>query len=174
MAYGGYKVVVEGILAADPEVRAAGKGSVLNARLAHKATIKQGDRYEDSETTWFSGQMWQRGNSDQELRNIAASLHKGDRVVVVGTAFAEAWESRAGKSGVSNILEIESISPSLRWAEAQVVKNERGAGTGSGGGQSWGGQAQGQSGWGKPAPAAAPAADSQQGFAGGFDDEQPF
>lgn len=184
MAYGGYKVEVEGTLVADPEVSIVGDKSVLNARIAHSAKSKQGDQYVDTETTWFKGVKWQRGQSAQDLHNVAASLKKGDRVLVTGTAFAEAWQSRDGKSGVTNVIEIDQIAPVLRWATAQVVKNERGGGQAQAQGQVGWAQPQGQQGWGQQAaaPAAAPAASgyapppaqSGGGFGGGFDDEGTF
>ncbi|MHA3682807.1 single-stranded DNA-binding protein [Leucobacter sp. HY1908] len=189
MAYGGYKIEVEGTLAADPEVSQGRDREVLNVRVAHSAKAKQGDQLVDTETTWFKGVKWQRGQSAQDLHNVAASLKKGDRVLVTGTAFAEAWQSRDGKSGVTNVIEIDQITPVLRWATAQVVKNERGGGGyAQGQGQSNWGQAQGQQGWGQaaapaapPAPAApaaaapaAPAAPAGGSFCGGFDDEEPF
>ena len=192
MAFGGYRVEFEGTIGSDVEVSHQQDRSVLNVRIAHAARVKKGDTYEDSETTWFKGSKWAKGELIAELQNIAASLAKGDRVRVTGTAYAEAWQSRDGqKSGVSNMLEIDSITPSLRFAGVRVDRSRRGGGgqqsqqQGGGWGQQGQQQAQGQSGWGQAAaPAqpqqqwagqqpAAPQQSQQQGF-GGFDDEQPF
>lgn len=163
MAYGGYRVELEGTLGADPVISTVGDKSVLNVRIAHSARVKQGDRLTDSATTWFKGVMWQRGANDDDLQNIVASLQKGDRVRATGAAYSEAWDSRDGKSGVTNVLELESVAPSLRFATAQPVKNQRGGGSAAG----WGGQSpQAQQGWGQSTPPA----DGQQSF-GGFDDE---
>ena len=46
----------------------------------------------------------------------------------------------------------DEIGPSLRWATAQVDRNDRREGAGSGGGQSFGGQGGGGSSAGRPQP----------------------
>ena len=180
-----------GTIGADPEVRQAGDKRVLSIRLVHSASVKVGDKFEQTEAFWMDGSLWERGNL---IDNVLASLGKGSRVVVSGKLRVEAYQTRDGRDGVSNRLQIDSITPALDWATAQVVKNERGGG--SGGGRPAGGgwdAPQGQSSWGSSAPGqgAAPAASAgagqasdnpwgnsggspQGGFGSGFDDEQPF
>lgn len=161
-----------GALGADPEARQVGEKRMVSMRLVHSARVKRGDQWGDSAPWWFDASLWERWAGDRRVENVMESLRKGDRVDVVGVARAEAYTTRDGREGVSYRLQINSIAPSLEYATAAPVKNERreasgGSGWSGGGsqapGQGWN-QPQGQQGWGQPAggaPSTAPAAQGE-------------
>src|SRR5438309_1119642 len=64
--------------------------------------------------------------------NASESLQKGSRVLVTGRLEQRSWETEDGEK--RSIVEVvaDEIGPSLRWATAQVVKNERRSGDGGG------------------------------------------
>ena len=72
--------------------------------------------------------------------NASESLQKGSRVLVTGRLEQRSWETEDGEK--RSIVEVvaDEIGPSLRWATAQVVKNDRkGPNDGGGGGGGGGG-----------------------------------
>ena len=98
--------------------------------------------------------------------NVCESIGKGARIVVSGRLEQRSWETENGdKRSVVEIV-ADDVGPSLRWATAEVKRNERrggfdspgGAGA-SGGGGGGGGRA--------PATAERTADESAEG-------EEPF
>lgn len=57
--------------------------------------------------------------------NVAQSLTKGSRVVVVGRGHLERWESKDGKTGVSREVLADGVGPDLRFATADVHRIAR-------------------------------------------------
>ena len=83
--------------------------------------------------------------------------------MVAGRLEQRSWETQEGDRRSKVEVVADEIGPSLRWATAQITKNER---RGPGEGSSRGGARQQA-----PAPAPQPAADAGGGY--GFD-EEPF
>jgi single-strand DNA-binding protein len=73
--------------------------------------------------------------------NVATSLNKGSRAIVTGRLEQRSYETSEGEK--RNVFEIiaDEVGPSLRWATAQIERNERSSNTegGFGGGSSGGG-----------------------------------
>ena len=70
--------------------------------------------------------------------NVGESLHRGARVIVSGRLEQRSWETEQGDKRSKVEVVADEIGPSLRWATAEVTKNERrepGQGGGSGGGR---------------------------------------
>jgi len=69
--------------------------------------------------------------------NAAASLNKGNRIIVTGRLEQRSYETREGdKRSVIEVI-ADDLGPSLRWAQAQVERISRDsadAGSGGGGG----------------------------------------
>src|SRR5262249_29872801 len=93
--------------------------------------------------------------------NVAASLHKGSRVVVTGRLQYRTWETDNGDKRSKIEIVADEVGPSLRWATAEVHRVER-TGPGEGG----------------PPPSRAAAPSGGGGGGGGqqYDDygEEPF
>ena len=69
--------------------------------------------------------------------NVGESIQKGARILVTGRLEQRSWETEQGEK--RSIIEIvaDEVGPSLRWATAEVKKNDRrGPSDGGGGGGS--------------------------------------
>jgi single-strand DNA-binding protein len=119
---------------------------------------RQTNAWEES-TSFFDVVAWR-----EMAENVGESIAKGTRVVVTGRMEQRSYENQAGEKRSAVELVADEIGPSLRWATAKVVRNERRtegdgfAGGGSGGGGGGGG-----------APERAPAAAAPR-----YEDEEPF
>jgi single-strand DNA-binding protein len=154
-------VTLVGNVTREPELRytAAGQamakfGLAVNRRWQNRQT----NAWEES-TSFFDVVAWR-----EMAENVGESITKGTRVVVTGRMEQRSYENQAGEKRSAVELVADEIGPSLRWATAKVVRNERRtegdgfAGGGSGGGGGGGG-----------APERAPAAAAPR-----YEDEEPF
>jgi single-strand DNA-binding protein len=169
MAAGDTTITIIGNLVNDPELRYTPTGqAVATFRVA--STPRYMDRntneWKDGESLFLSCNVWR-----QAAENVAESLQRGMRVIVVGRLKQRSYETREGEKRTVYEIEADEVGPSLRNAAAKVNKTNRSTG-GFGGGSS--GQS-GQGGYGGNAgartgddPWAAEPADS------GFSDEPPF
>ena len=57
--------------------------------------------------------------------NVAESIAKGARVLVIGRLEQRTWEDDQGQKHSKVEVIADEVGPSLRWATAQVVKKER-------------------------------------------------
>jgi single-strand DNA-binding protein len=151
-------VTLVGNVTREPELRytAAGQamakfGLAVNRRWQNRQT----SAWEES-TSFFDVVAWR-----EMAENVGESITKGTRVVVTGRMEQRSYENQAGEKRSAVELVADEIGPSLRWATAKVVRNERrsdGDGGGQGGAAGGGAQAE-------RAPAAA---------APRYEDEEPF
>ena len=154
-------VTLVGNVTREPELRytAAGQamakfGLAVNRRWQNRQT----NAWEES-TSFFDVVAWR-----EMAENVGESITKGTRVVVTGRMEQRSYENQAGEKRSAVELVADEIGPSLRWATAKVVRNERrsdGDGFGGGGGGCGGGGAGGGE---RPPAAAAPR----------YEDEEPF
>ena len=66
--------------------------------------------------------------------NVAESLHKGDRAIVIGRIRVRSYEDQSGQTKWITEIEADEVAPSLRWARASVNKSSGSSGGGGGGG----------------------------------------
>ena len=59
------------------------------------------------------------------IENVAESVTKGTRLIVTGRLDQRSWESDSGEKRSKVEIVADEIGPSLRWATAEVSKNER-------------------------------------------------
>lgn len=136
MAVSGNQVVLIGNLTDDPELRYTPNGvPVASFTLAINRRTKDpvsGD-WKDGETSFLRCNVWR-----QQAENVAESLNKGARAIVVGRLRTRSWETPEGQKRSVTEIEVDSAGPSLEWATAQVTKSSRGeqvpAWVGGGGG----------------------------------------
>ena len=173
----GNNITIIGNVTRDPELRftASGQatanfGMAVNRRWQNRQT----NEWEEA-VSFFNVVTWR-----ELAENAAESLHKGTRVIVTGRLEQRSWETPDGeKKSVIDIV-ADEIGPSLRWASAQVIRNERrgsddgpGGGCNSGGGNSGGGNSGGSSNNQPSRGASRPAANAEP--AASYDyDEEPF
>jgi single-strand DNA-binding protein len=106
----------------DPELRfTPGGKAVCNIRLVcnDRKRNQQSHEWEDGDPFWVTGTAW-----EQAAENIVNSLHKGDRVLVIGKLRQRTFEQDGVKRMV-NDLDIFEIGPTLKWSEATVKRIDR-------------------------------------------------
>ena len=148
----GNTVELIGNITRDPELRftpsgaaVASFGLAVNRRWRNQQTNEW-----DEQVSFFDVVCWR-----ELAENVAESLTKGSRVIVTGRLEQRSWDTDQGEKRSKVEVIADEVGPSLRWATAQVTRNERRDG-GSGGGFSS-----------APPPVEPPAA-------GYHDDEEPF
>jgi single-strand DNA-binding protein len=119
------QVVIVGNLTDDPELRYTPNGAaVANFRVAVNRRIPDGSGgWKDAETSFFRVNAWRT-----LAENVAESLTRGSRVVVVGRLRSRSWETQEGETRSAVEIEADEIGPSLRWATAKVERQQRSAG----------------------------------------------
>ena len=115
-------ITVTGVVGSDPRVHVTTQGlAITSFRLA--STRRYFDRakgtWEDGETNWYTVSGFR-----QLAHNAAASVRRGDRVVVQGRLRLRAWES-GEKSGTAIEIEADSIGHDLAWGTTTLTKVRR-------------------------------------------------
>ena len=136
------QVMLVGNLTDDPELRFTPNGAaVANFRLAVTPRVREGDSWKDGETSFFRINVWR-----QQAENVAETLQKGARCIVVGRLRTRSWETPEGEKRSVTEVEADELGPSLKFATAKVERSSRGgSGGGGGGGGDWAGSAAGAS-----------------------------
>jgi single-strand DNA-binding protein len=133
------QVTLVGNLTDDPELKFTANGAaVANFRLAVTPRVREGDSWKDGETSFFRINVWR-----QMAENVAESMTKGSRAVVVGRLRQRSWETPEGEKRTVTEVEADEVAPSLKFATAKVERSSRGSGGGGGG--EWSGNSGGGS-----------------------------
>ena len=112
------RVTLVGNLTADPELRFTPSGlQVANLRLAVTPRIKDGDTWQDGETSFHTVTVWR-----DQATNTAETLTKGARVIVVGRPKERSWTDQDGTEHHVTEVDADELGPSLRWATAKVTR----------------------------------------------------
>jgi single-strand DNA-binding protein len=101
-------ITVVGSLGADPVLKSVNGDRVAEFRLACTSRRKEGEEWVDGHTNWYSIEAWGRF-----AEHVAASLRKGDVVIVLGKLKVDQWES-GDKRGTSVKIRAEHVGHSLR------------------------------------------------------------
>src|SRR6202451_2901169 len=116
------KVNIGGNLPRAPELRftpsgqaTASCGGAVNRRWQNR----QSQEWEEA-TSFFDVVCW-----GQLAENSAQTLSKGSRVLVSGRLDQRSWETADHERRSKIEITADEVAPSLRWATAQVTKNER-------------------------------------------------
>jgi single-strand DNA-binding protein len=145
-------VTLVGNITDDPELRfTPGGAAVANFTVAVNRRYRNPEgQWEDKLDGFFRCNCWR-----DMAENVAESLQKGTRVVVVGRLQQRSWEDGEGNKRSAFEVQVDEVGPSLRWASAQVTKSSRSTGA-SGSGGDW------------ASPASAPVGASSPPDEGGF------
>ncbi len=131
-------VTVVGNITRDPELRfipsgqaVASFGIAVNRRWQNRSTSEW-----EEQTSFFDIKCWA-----QLAENVSESLGRGARVVVTGRLEQRSWQTDQGDKRSKVEIVADDVAPSLRWATAEVHKNEKRSGGSAGGGGFQEGQA---------------------------------
>lgn len=105
----------------DPELRYTNSGQAMV-----KFGMAVNRRWQDKTNTWQESTSFFDVVAWRDLaENVAESVTKGTRVVVTGRMESRSYENQAGEKRTAVELVADEIGPSLKWATAKVVRNER-------------------------------------------------
>lgn len=161
----GNNITLIGNITRDPELRftpsgqaTASFGLAVNRRWQNRQT----QEWEEA-TSFFDIVCWR-----EQAENASESLARGSRVIVTGRLEQRSWETAEGEKRSKVEVVADEIGPSLRWATAQITKNERRGAEG-------GGFSGGRPSAGSPSGASSPSGGgSARGAGFDSDDEEPF
>lgn len=147
----GNSVTLVGNATRDPELRYTPSGApvaTFGLAVNRRWQNRQTNEWEEA-VSFFDIVCWR-----ELAENVVESITKGTRILVTGRLEQRSWDTQEGEKRSKVEIIADEVGPSLRWASAQVTRNERRE---AGGGPS-GGDA--------PPPSQPPA---------GYDyDEEPF
>ena len=130
-------VTLVGNVTKDPELRyTTGGRGVASFGLAVNRRYQVNGEWQE-QVSFFNVVAW--GDLGE---NAAASINKGNRVIVTGRLEQRSYETKEGEK--RNVTEViaDELGPSLRWAQVQIERINRddaAARTGGGGGGGDGG-----------------------------------
>ena len=112
---------ITGNLAADPEVVKAGSVSITKLRVIENTGEYRGGKFvaHDTPTSHFVEARFELGE------NAAASLHKGDAVIVVGKEHSNSWEDKDGAKQFGRVIDADAIGADLSRATAAISRNTK-------------------------------------------------
>jgi single-strand DNA-binding protein len=154
-------VTIVGNVTRDPELRYTPSGAAnasFGVAVNHRWRDQQSNEWKE-QVSFFDVVCWR-----EMADNVCESLSKGTRIVVTGRLEQRSWEDSDGNKKSKVEIRAEEIGPSLRWASAEVTKNERRSPEGGGQGGGY-----------RPAPNAPTNDAAPPSKGGGYAyDEEPF
>jgi single-strand DNA-binding protein len=128
-------VTITGNATREPELRFTPSGqAVANFGMAvnRRWQNRQTQEWEEA-VSFFDVTAWA-----QLAENVAESVAKGTRITVTGRLDQRSWETQDGEKRSKVEIVADEVAVSLRWATAEVTRNERAeGGSGGGGGGSY-------------------------------------
>ena len=163
----GNSVTLVGNVTRDPELRftPSGQATASFGLAVNRVWTDRQTNERREAVSFFDVVCWR-----EMAENASQSLPKGARVIVTGRLEQRSWETSDGEKRSKVEVIADEIGPSLRWATAEVTKNDR-RGPGDFGGGGGGGGGGGRDGGARPA--AAPPADGPPADTYDFS-EEPF
>ena len=114
-------ITLVGNLTADPTLRWTQSGSAV-ADFTVASTPRTYDRnageWRDGDPLFMRCSVWR-----DVAENVAESLRKGMRVIVVGRLTQRSYETQQGERRTVVELQVDEVGPSLRRARAQVTRH---------------------------------------------------
>jgi single-strand DNA-binding protein len=127
MAFESNYVTMIGNLTDDPELRFTSGGTpVCGFRIASNRRFTDRSGQQQEETTFMNVNVWR-----DLAENVAESLKKGDRAIVIGRLRVRSYDAADGQTKWVTEIEADEVAPSLRWAKAAVTRNSGGSSSSS-------------------------------------------
>ena len=132
----GNSITLVGNVTRDPELRftASGQATASFGLAVNRVWNDRQTNEKKEAVSFFDIVCWR-----EMAENASESLSKGARVVVTGRLEQRSWETPEGEKRSKIEIVADEIGPSLRWATAQVTKNDRRGPSDGGGGQAMNG-----------------------------------
>ena len=127
-------VTVIGNVTRDPELRFTPSGQAIatfGLAVNRRWQNRQTQEWEEN-VSFFDVTCWA-----QLGQNVSDTLVKGSRAIVTGRLEQRSWETDQGDKRSKVEIIADEVGPSLRWATADITRNERREG-GDGGAPSGG------------------------------------
>ncbi len=128
-------VTVVGNVTRDPELRFTPSGQAIatfGLAVNRRWQNRQTQEWEE-QVSFFDITCWA-----QLGQNVSDTLVKGSRAIVTGRLEQRSWETDQGDKRSKVEIIADEVGPSLRWATAEITRNERtgpsDGGSGGGGG----------------------------------------
>lgn len=141
----GNSVTLVGNITRDPELRFTPSGqatATFGLAVNRRWQNRQSGEWEEA-TSFFDVVCWR-----EMAENASESLSRGSRVIVSGRLEQRSWETAEGEKRSKVEVIADEVGPSLRWATANITKNERRTPADGGGGGGTGGPGPGGGGGG--------------------------
>jgi single-strand DNA-binding protein len=118
----GNSVTLVGNVTRDPELRftASGQATATFGLAVNRVWNDRQTNEKKEAVSFFDIVCWR-----EMAENASESLSKGARVVVTGRLEQRSWETPEGEKRSKIEVVADEIGPSLRWATAEVRKNDR-------------------------------------------------
>ena len=114
-------MTVVGNLTKEPELRYTQSGRpVCSFGLAVNRRYQQNGEWKDADPVFLNASIW--GTPGE---NAAASLHKGDRVMVTGRLEVREYTKQDGSKGTSVDIIVDEIAASMKFATLTVTRTAR-------------------------------------------------
>jgi single-strand DNA-binding protein len=116
------QVTIVGNLTRDPDLRytAGGRGVTSFGVAVNRRWMNKQTNEWDEQVSFFNVTAW------AELgENIAASLSKGNRIIVTGRLEQRTYTDREGNEKSSTEIVADSVGADLRFATCEVTRTER-------------------------------------------------
>jgi single-strand DNA-binding protein len=113
---------VVGNLTRDPELRFTPSGqatATFGVAVNRRWQNRQTNEWEEA-VSFFDVVCW-----GQLAENAAQSLTKGTRILVSGRLDQRSWETAEHERRSKIEITADEVAPSLRWATANITRNER-------------------------------------------------
>ena len=121
-------ITIVGNLTADPEIRTTGSGaSVASFTIAStpRTWNRNTNQFEDGQALFMRCSAWR-----DLAEHCARSLAKGMRVIAQGRLQQRSYQANDGSNRTVIELQVDEIGPSLKYATAQVQRQQHGNGGG--------------------------------------------
>jgi single-strand DNA-binding protein len=112
-------ITIIGNLVADPELKFTNTGKAVAS-----FTVAESKRVKGADGTWTDGDstFWRCSVWDAVAENLAESLNKGQRVIVVGEVKQRSFETQQGEKRSVFEVTASEVAPSLKWAVCKPIK----------------------------------------------------
>lgn len=116
------QITVQGFVGGAVSLKRVGDTEVATFRLGctPRHFSKRSGEWADAPTQWYTVSAW-RGMA----RNVAASVIKGDAVMVVGRLNVATWPAQDGSERTSLEIEATAVGHDLRHGVTRLARNER-------------------------------------------------